>query len=136
MFFAYLLDKNVSGTRLYQSVYYFPVVLSLAVVGFMWKCVMFSRDSGLLNILWPGEPDRLRRRPDEDLRDPTAVPRLPARAVEELRRPARRHGVAAHRLHHGALPGRTEGVDPSLREAAAIDGCNEWQASGPSSFRR
>ncbi|MCB0979329.1 MAG: sugar ABC transporter permease, partial [Ilumatobacter sp.] len=53
---AYLLDKNIKGTRFYQSVYYFPVVLSMAVVGFIWKSVMFNRDSGLLNILWPGKP--------------------------------------------------------------------------------
>ncbi len=44
MLFAYLLDKNLRGSRFYQSVYYFPVVLSLAVVGFMWKSVMFSSD--------------------------------------------------------------------------------------------
>ncbi len=44
MLFAYLLDKNLRGGRFYQSVFYFPVVLSLAVVGFMWKSVMFSRD--------------------------------------------------------------------------------------------
>ena len=48
MLFAYLLDKNLRGGRFYQSVFYFPVVLSLAVVGFMWKSVMFSRDRGLL----------------------------------------------------------------------------------------
>ncbi len=33
MLFAYLLDKNIRGGRIYQSIYYFPVVLSLAVVG-------------------------------------------------------------------------------------------------------
>ena len=54
MLFAYLLDKNVRGSRFYQSVYYFPVVLSLAVVGFIWKSTMFSRDRGLLNSVWPG----------------------------------------------------------------------------------
>ena len=46
MLFAYLLDKNLRGSRIYQSIFYFPVVLSLAVVGFMWKSVMFSRDRG------------------------------------------------------------------------------------------
>ena len=56
MLFAYLLDKNLRGGRFYQSVFYFPVVLSLAVVGFMWKSVMFSRDRGLLNTIWPGGP--------------------------------------------------------------------------------
>ena len=56
MLFAYLLDKNIRGGRIYQSIYYFPVVLSLAVVGFIWKSTMFSQDHGLLNILWPGKP--------------------------------------------------------------------------------
>ena len=44
--FAYLLDKNVRGSRIYQSVFFYPVVLSLAVIGFIWKAVMFSRDQG------------------------------------------------------------------------------------------
>src|SRR5690242_17862152 len=35
LFFAYLLDKNIRLTRVYQSVFYMPVVLSLAVVGFI-----------------------------------------------------------------------------------------------------
>ena len=54
-------------------------------------------------------PDRLRRRPDEDLRDRPAVARLPARVVAQLRRLADRPGVAAHRLRDGALPRRLEG---------------------------
>ena len=39
MFLAYLLDKNIRGSRIYQSVFYTPVVLSLAVVGFIWQSV-------------------------------------------------------------------------------------------------
>ena len=42
---AYLLDKNIKGQRFYQSMYYFPVVLSVAVVGFIWKSVMFGRET-------------------------------------------------------------------------------------------
>jgi ABC-type sugar transport system permease subunit len=33
--FAYLLDKNIRGSPIYQSIFYMPVVLSLAVVGFI-----------------------------------------------------------------------------------------------------
>jgi ABC-type sugar transport system permease subunit len=55
MLFAYLLDKNVKGGRFYQSVFYMPVVLSIAVVGFIWKAVMFQTDRGLLNKLIPGK---------------------------------------------------------------------------------
>jgi ABC-type sugar transport system permease subunit len=55
MLFAYLLDKNVRGGRFYQSVFYMPVVLSIAVVGFIWKAVMYQTDRGLLNKLIPGK---------------------------------------------------------------------------------
>ena len=41
---AYLLDKDIRGTRFYQGVFFTPVVLSLAVVGFMWKSVIYSTD--------------------------------------------------------------------------------------------
>jgi ABC-type sugar transport system permease subunit len=56
MLFAYLLDKNVRGGRAYQSIFYMPVILSIAVVGFIWKAVMFNRDRGLLNKAIPGKP--------------------------------------------------------------------------------
>ncbi|MGB5760707.1 MAG: sugar ABC transporter permease [Acidimicrobiales bacterium] len=46
MFLAYLLDKEMKGTRIYQSLFYTPVVLSLAVVGFIWKSVMYSPKQG------------------------------------------------------------------------------------------
>jgi multiple sugar transport system permease protein len=55
MLFAYLLDKEVKGSRVYQSVFYMPVVLSIAVVGFIWKAVMFQTDRGLLNKIIPGK---------------------------------------------------------------------------------
>jgi ABC-type sugar transport system permease subunit len=55
MLFAYLLDKEVRGGRFYQSVFYMPVVLSIAVVGFIWKAVMFQTDRGLLNKIVPGK---------------------------------------------------------------------------------
>ncbi len=55
MLFAYLLDKEVKGSRFYQSVFYMPVVLSTAVVGFIWKAVMFQTDRGLLNKAIPGK---------------------------------------------------------------------------------
>ena len=37
MFFAVLLDREMRGTRIYQSAFFIPVVLSLAVVGFIWE---------------------------------------------------------------------------------------------------
>ena len=46
---AYLLDKNLRGGVMYQSVFYMPVVLSLAVVGFIWKSVMYSPSQGVIS---------------------------------------------------------------------------------------
>ena len=125
--FAYLLDKNVRGTRAYQSIYYFPVVLSIAVVGFIWKSVMFSRDTGLLNILWPGGPidfvgDQTKifeiNLPGLDF--PLGLSRNFAALLLAM---AWRHIGYIMVLYLAGL----KSFDPSLREAASIDGCNEWQ---------
>lgn len=128
---AYLLDKNVRGTRWYQSIYYFPVVLSVAVVGFIWKSVMFSRDAGLLNIVWPGGPidfvgDQAKifeiDLPGLDF--PLGLSRNFAALLLAM---AWRHIGYVMVLYLAGL----KSFDPSLREAASIDGCSEWQA-----FRR
>lgn len=126
--FAYLLDKNIRGTAFYQSIYYFPVVLSLAVVGFIWKSVMFSRETGLLNILWPGEridfvgDQTLLFRIDLPFFDfPLGVSRNFAALLIAM---AWRHIGYIMVLYLAGL----KAVDPALREAAAIDGCNEWQS--------
>jgi ABC-type sugar transport system permease subunit len=125
---AYLLDKNISGSAVYQSIFYFPVVLSLAVVGFMWKSVMFSRDSGLLNILWPGDPidfvgDQTRifelTLPFQDI--PLGISRNFAALLIAM---AWRHIGYVMVLYLAGL----KAVDMVLREAAAVDGCTEWQS--------
>ncbi len=126
--FAYLLDKNVKGTSFYQSVYYFPVVLSVAVVGFIWKAVMFNRDSGLLNIVWPGGPidfvgDQSKIFSiDLPLLDfPLGLSKNFAALLLAM---AWRHIGYIMVLYLAGL----KSFDPSLREAASIDGCNEWQS--------
>ena len=48
MFLAVLLDKEMRCSRFYQTAFYLPVVLSLALVGFIWQLI-YSRDQGLLN---------------------------------------------------------------------------------------
>src|ERR1041384_8242554 len=45
LFFAVLLDKNIRFSRVCQSALYLPVVLSLAVVGFIAQLI-YSRDYG------------------------------------------------------------------------------------------
>jgi multiple sugar transport system permease protein len=118
----------VRGSRFYQSVYYFPVVLSLAVVGFIWKSTMFSRDRGLLNAVWPGEPvdfvgdgTKLFELQLPWLDQPLGVSRNFAALLIAM---AWRHIGYIMVLYLAGL----KAVDPALREAAAIDGCNEWQA--------
>jgi ABC-type sugar transport system permease subunit len=111
---AYLLDKNIRGTRAYQSVFFLPVVLSLAVVGFIWQLV-YAPEQGLINnvlgrteqgevINWLGNPD------------------LNLWAV--LIAAAWRHAGYIMILYLAGL----KSVDPALREAAAIDGASEWYA--------
>ena len=131
MLFAYLLDKNILGSSIYQSIYYFPVVLSLAVVGFIWKSTMFSRDRGLLNAVWPGGPvdfvgdgSKLFSF-DLPFLDPALG--LSKNFAALLIAMAWRHIGYIMVMYLAGL----KAVDANLREAAQIDGCNEWQ-----SFRR
>jgi multiple sugar transport system permease protein len=128
MLFAYLLDKNIRGTRIYQSIYYYPVVLSLAVVGFIWKSVMFSRDSGLLNIMWPGGPI-------DFVGDQTKIFEISVPLLDfplGLSRNFAALLIAMAWRHIGYVMvlylAGLKAVDPALREAASIDGCNEWQS--------
>ena len=48
IFLAVLLDRELRGTRFYQTAMFLPVVLSLALIGFIWQLI-YSRDQGLLN---------------------------------------------------------------------------------------
>jgi multiple sugar transport system permease protein len=128
MLFAYLLDKNIKGSSIYQSIYYFPVVLSLAVVGFIWKSTMFSRDAGLLNSIWPGEPidfvgdsTKLFELNLPFLDFPLGLSRNFAALLLAM---AWRHIGYVMVLYLAGL----KAVDPGLREAASIDGANEVQA--------
>ncbi|MFN2470923.1 MAG: carbohydrate ABC transporter permease [Gaiellaceae bacterium] len=112
---AYLLDKRIRGSRIYQSVFFLPVVLSLAIVGFIWELI-YAPDQGLINNLtghtsesgnlidWLGEPD------------------LNLWAV--LVAAGWRHAGYVMILYLAGL----KAVDPTLREAAAIDGAGEWHA--------
>ena len=106
MFLAVLLDRELRGTRVYQTAIYLPVVLSLALVGFIWQLI-YSRDQGLINqvtgstIDWYGDPRY----------------NLWAALVAS----SWRHVGYVMLLYLAGL----KGVDPSLREAAKVDGANE-----------
>jgi len=109
IFLAVLLDRELRFTRFYQTAFFLPVVLSLALIGFIWQ-LLYSRDQGLLNgvlntqIDWYGDS------------------RWNLWAVL----------VAAGWKHAGYIMllylAGLKGVDPSLREAAAVDGASQVRA--------
>jgi multiple sugar transport system permease protein len=114
MFLAVILDKNIRGTRFYQSVLYMPVVLSLAIVGFIW-ILIYSPDQGLLNNIL-----------GTTSREPGFIDWLGNRDINLFS-----ILVAASWRHIGYVMvlylAGLKAVDPSLREAAQIDGANERQ---------
>jgi multiple sugar transport system permease protein len=111
LFFAVLLDKEIRFTRLYQGALYLPVVLSLAIVGFIAQLV-YSRDYGALNSVL-GRSDN----PTDWLGDPDINIWAVLVAV------GWRHVGYVMILYLAGL----KAVDPALKESAAIDGANEFQ---------
>lgn len=103
---AVVLDREMWGSRFYQTAFYLPVVLSLALVGFIWQ-LFYSTDQGLINELFKGNVDWYGD-PDVNL---WAV----------LVATAWRHTGYIMLIYLAGL----KGVDGSLREAAAVDGANE-----------
>lgn len=110
---AYLLDKNLTGTRFYQSAIFVPVVLSTALVGFIWELFYEDRNGLLNNLIRSTVNDDFSR---QWLSESGNIwPVL----------------VAASWRHVGYVMilflAGLKSVDPALREAAALDGANEWQ---------
>ena len=105
---AVLLDREASHTKFYQTSLYLPVVLSMALIGFIWQ-LMFSRDQGLLNALmgttidWYGDPN--------------------INLWSALIATSWRHVGYVMLLYLAGL----KGVDVALKEAARIDGASEVQ---------
>jgi multiple sugar transport system permease protein len=111
---AYLLDKKIRGSRVYQSIFFLPFVLSFAVIGFIWQLV-YAPEQGLINnILGTTEQG--------NLIDWLGNPDLNLWAV--LVAASWRHAGYIMILYLAGL----KSVDPALREAAAIDGASEWHA--------
>jgi len=106
MLIAVLLDREVRGSRFYQTAFYMPVVLSVALIGFIWQ-LFYSRDQGLINevfgsqVDWYGDPD------------------INLWAV--LVATGWRHTGYIMLIYLAGL----KSVDASLREAAAVDGAGE-----------
>jgi multiple sugar transport system permease protein len=112
MLFAVLLDRGLRGSRIYQSIFFLPVMLSLALIGIIWQLV-YTTQGGLLNtLLGHGSGGGI-----DFLGDPKI--NLWAVLVEASWRQAGYVMV----LYLAGL----KAVDPSLKESAALDGANAWQ---------
>jgi ABC-type sugar transport system permease subunit len=110
---AVLLDQNIRGSRIYQSIFFAPVMLSLALIGIIWQ-LFYQRDNGLLNFLLgtAGTPRAVDWFGDSSVNIWAA-----------LIAATWRHAGYVMLLYLAGL----KGVDPSLKEAAAIDGANSVQ---------
>src|SRR5919199_539575 len=113
MFLAVLLDREIRGLSFYQSVFFLPVVLSLAIVGFIVD-LFFAPEQGLVNnVLGTTRPG--------NLINWLGTPNLNLACV--LLFASWRHAGYIMVLYLAGL----KSVDPSLREAAAIDGASPRQ---------
>ncbi|MEZ0491997.1 carbohydrate ABC transporter permease [Kineococcus sp. TBRC 1896] len=106
--FAVLIDKELKGSRFYQTALYLPVVLSLALIGFIWQ-LMYSRDQGLINAVLGTQVDFY------------GDPRWNIWAA--LFATCWRQVGYVMLLYLAGL----KGVDASLKEAAQMDGANQVQ---------
>jgi multiple sugar transport system permease protein len=110
---AVLLDQRLRGSKIYQTVFFIPVMLSLVLVGVIWQ-LMYSPEGGFINGV-------LGRSGQANAIDFIGNPNINIWAAM----------VAATWKHVGYIMilylAGLKGVDPSLREAAAIDGANEKQ---------
>jgi multiple sugar transport system permease protein len=109
MLLAVLLDRELRFTRFYQTAFFLPVVLSLALIGFIWQ-LMYSRDQGLLNTVLHTQIDWY----GDSKWNLWAV----------LVAAGWKHAGYIMLLYLAGL----KGVDPSLREAAAVDGASQVRA--------
>jgi multiple sugar transport system permease protein/raffinose/stachyose/melibiose transport system permease protein len=110
---AVLLDQKIRGTRIYQTIFFMPVMLSVALIAIIWQ-LMYSQDNGLVNFLLgtSGTPRAIDWFGDSRVNLWAAL-------------------VAATWRHAGYIMilylAGLKGVDPSLREAASLDGANARQ---------
>lgn len=113
IFLAVLLDRQIRATRFYQTVFYLPVVLSLAVVGIIWK-LQYAPEQGFIN-------NALGRTSNDTLIDWLGNPDLNLWAA--LIATGWRHVGYVTVLYLAGL----KAFDPALREAATVDGASERQ---------
>ena len=108
---AYQVDRKIRGHKIYETVYYLPVVLSLAVIGIIWQ-FMLGPGGFFQGIMGRGIEN--------------AIPIFSNDKINTwviLALASWRHIGYIMLLYLAGL----KSVDPSLREAASIDGATEWQ---------
>ncbi len=113
MLFAVIIDSGIRGSRIYQSVLFLPVMLSLALIGILWEFV-YSSNYGLINTI-------IGRNGNNNLIDWLGNPHLNLWAI--LVEASWRQAGYVMILYLAGL----KSVDPGLREAALVDGANTWQ---------
>jgi ABC-type sugar transport system permease subunit len=111
---AVLVNSGIRGSVMFRTIYFMPVVISLAVSGMLWSLI-FDPNSGLLNSalsavglqglthLWLADPA-------------TVLPAIMAVSVWQSM------GFYLVIFYAGL-----QGIPRELYEAAAIDGANAWQ---------
>ncbi|MCX4406155.1 sugar ABC transporter permease [Streptomyces sp. NBC_01764] len=111
LFLAVLIDRGVRFSRFYQSVIYLPVVLSLAIVGFIAQLIL-GTDQGVVNTILDHHENPVDWLGDAHLNIWMMM-------------------IAASWRHTGYVMilylAGLKSVDPQLKEAAAIDGANARQ---------
>jgi multiple sugar transport system permease protein len=113
MLFAVVIDRGIKGSRMYQSILFLPVMLSLALIGIIWE-FMYSQNLGLINTV-------IGRNGNSNAIDWLGNPHLNLWAV--LVEATWRQAGYVMVLYLAGL----KAVDPTLREAALVDGANAWQ---------
>jgi len=110
---AVLLDQKIRGTRIYQTIFFMPVMLSVALIGIIWQ-LMYSPQNGLIdNVLGTAGTSHA-----IDWFGNSSVNLWAALVAATWR-----HAGYIMILYLAGL----KGVDPSLREAASLDGANGRQ---------
>lgn len=113
LFFAVLLERELRLSRIYQSVFFTPVVLSLAVIGLISQLI-FSANQGLLNNLIA----QISEKPSIDWLGDPAINLWAVLAMASWRQTG-----FIMILYLAGL----KGVDQSQLEAARLDGASESQ---------
>jgi multiple sugar transport system permease protein/raffinose/stachyose/melibiose transport system permease protein len=108
---AYQIDRKIRGHKVYESIYYLPVVLSLAVIGIIWQ-FMLGPGGFVQGLMGLGIENAIPIFGNYDIN-----------TYVILSIASWRHIGYVMLLYLAGL----KSVDQSLREASSIDGATEWQ---------